>query len=172
MPGRSAKKPTRQVKTLGALVLSMTLGTLLLSWIHDLTPIKRSNAITIISTANRPWTAITVRTVTPTGLNTDGSVRGFCHLYVDRDGIVHESSAWRGEQQDPHARGTIQVAVGVDEHSADLTPRQWKRLADVIAHLQNIHRIARDQVFVAKSYAGNGDTDAQQERLSAMLKTR
>ena len=48
MAARSGRRPSRQIKTLAALALSMTLGTALLSWVHDLTP-ARSSATTLRS---------------------------------------------------------------------------------------------------------------------------
>src|SRR5262249_30801249 len=137
MASRSNRKPPRQVKALAALALSMTLGTALLSWIHDLTPAKTS-ATTLRSFGARPdWNRILVDTISPRDRKADGSVRGFYHLLIDRDGRLSESAAWQTEQQDPSAPRAIRIVVVLDRASADPTPRQWKRLADTVAHLQS-----------------------------------
>ncbi len=167
MAARSGRKPPRQVKALAALVLSMTLGTALLSWVHDLTP-ARTSATTLRSFGARPdWNRIVVDTVTPRGLKADGSVRDFYHLLIDRDGRLAESSAWQNEQQDPTSPKTIRILVMLDRTSSDLSPRQWKRLSDTVAHLQSVHQITRDNTRV-----GHAADASHAERLTAMLKTR
>jgi hypothetical protein len=169
MAMRSAKKPTRQVKALGTLVLSMTLGTALLNWVHGLTP-ARSTATPLRSIGNRPtWDRIVVETVPARGLRADGTIRAFHHLSIDRDGRLAESAAWLNESPDPHTPGAIRIAVHVDQ-AGDLSPRQWKRLAATVAHLQSIHDIPSDRVGVEGARAGSNS--AGRDRLDTMLRTR
>jgi len=149
----------------------MTLGTALLSWVHDLTP-ARSAATTLRSLGSRPtWNSIVVDTITPRGLLADGSVRGFYHLHIDRDGRLNESAAWRGEQPDPHQPGAIHIVITLDRPSDDLTPRQWKRLTDTVAHLQSVHQIPRERIQVGQSGMAGADAP-HRDRLDQMLKTR
>lgn len=171
MAARSGRRPSRQIKTLAALALSMTLGTALLSWVHDLTP-ARSSATTLRSFGSRPvWNSILVDTITPRGLNADGSVRGFHHLHIDRDGRLNESAAWRSEQPDPHQPGAIRIVITLDRASDDLTPRQWKRLTDTVAHLQTVHQIPRERIQVGQTGLASAD-GPHRDRLDQMLKTR
>ncbi|MFO0974254.1 MAG: N-acetylmuramoyl-L-alanine amidase [Phycisphaerae bacterium] len=143
----------------------MTLGTALLSWVHDLTPAKSSATTLMGTTARRIWDKIIVETISTRALAADGSVRGFYHLHIDRTGRVHESRAWLREQHDSADRGAIRLVVSVDRDSPDLTPRQWKCLSEVVAHLQSVHQISRDRIEVHESQPVPG-------RLGAMLRTR
>lgn len=168
MATRNHRKPSRQVKTLGTLVLSMTLGTALLNWVHDLTPAKSSATTLRATSTRRLWDRIVVETISTRSLRPDGSVRSFYHLHVDREGQVQESAAWEREQRDPKQPGAIRIVVSVDRNDPDLTPRQWKRLTSVVAHLQSVHQITRDRITARDGTDGSADAG----RLNTMLRTR
>ncbi len=172
MAARSRAKPTRQFKTLATLVFSMTFGTFVLSWIHDLSP-SRTRAATALRSvqSGREFDQLIVQSVPPSGLLRDGSVRAFHHLHVDRAGRVIESHAWKNREHDPHAPGAVQIAVSVDDASGALTPRQWRRLADLMTRLQQTYGIGWDRVS-SRSYSGGDVGRRQQEHLDAMIRTR
>lgn len=166
MARRATQKPTRQVKTLAALVVSMTLGTFLLNWVHDLTP---SAATTLRSVqTHRAWHRITLTPLTPADLGADGSIRCFYHFYVDGSGRLRESHAWRSGRQDPEARGAIRIVVSVNANGSELSPRQWRRLTELLSELQDRYSIDRAHIVTASL----SNARRQSTRLSAMLKTR
>jgi hypothetical protein len=150
----------------------MTLGTFLLSWVYDLTPTPTSATTLRSVQPSVDWQRIVVQTVPPTGLRSDGAVRGFHHMFIDGEGAVHVSQAWRDEQPDPHAFGTIRVAVAVERPDAALSPRQWQRLADLVGGLQKKYGIPHDHVRVADGQTSDQQSRRGRDQLHAMLRTR
>ncbi|MCK6458050.1 MAG: N-acetylmuramoyl-L-alanine amidase [Phycisphaerae bacterium] len=170
MPSRSRKGPSRQFTTLATLVASMTLGTFLLNWIHDLTP---SAATTLRSVpAASPWDRILVQCVLPNGLTIDGRARGFHHLHVARNGTVVESAAWNQSQRDARRPRAIVVAVSVEPGSSDLTPTQWQQLSHLLRRLQDRYGIPSGRVELDPGSVGGLASGTRLPQLQQMLKTR
>jgi hypothetical protein len=138
MAASAARHRHRHYKTLIALVLSMTGGTLFLLWVGRLSPVIPLRGQV---PAPQRWSEITVRA------ENDHNPRGFFHLRIDEAGQLYQSSAWKIGQPDPDHPETILVLLtSVD--GAGISTAQTQTLSRTLADLRREHGISPDHVSV------------------------
>ncbi len=129
----------RHYRTLIALVVSMTGGTLLLYWMAQLSPVTplRGRA-----GGGRTWSQIAVRAL-PEQLPT-----GFYHYRIDASGRLFASQAWEAGLPGRNAPGTVHVLLSCRDAGLRVTPSQTRTLSRVLGYLRETHAIPLDQIYV------------------------
>lgn len=157
MSAHSVRHQYRHYRTLIALVLAMTGGTMVLFWLGRFSPVTplRSTAA-----MNRPWTQISVRAEDGRG------ARGFFHYRIDETGRLFQSYAWKAGQPDRATPKTIHVLLSCGTPDAKVTDAQARTLTRVISQIRSEHDIAADRVFVeaAKGIADRGESGSSRLR--------
>ena len=135
MPAKSASHAHRHYKTLVALVLSMTGGTIFLFWLGNITPVTplRGKA-----QSNTVWNRITVRT--------DTTASGFFHFRIDENGSLFQTQAWKIGQHSPRNPGSIEILLTSQDLARPIAAAQREALSRTLSDLRRQYQIAADRV--------------------------
>jgi len=131
----------RHFKTLIALVLAMTGGTLLLFGVAKLTPVMHVAPLRADARAAKTWTQVVVRSAAA------DSPKGFFHWRIDEVGRLYQTDAW-ANGQDSSGDGSIQVLISTSAPGGKITPKQSQQLTRLLADLQGQFGISKDRVRV------------------------
>ncbi len=146
----------RHFKTLIALVLAMTGGTLLLFWLGHLSPVTPLRSQAAMPSV---WTDITVRaqqTVSP---------RGFFHYRIDEAGRVFQSYAWKVGQHEKGVPGAVQILLTCPDRNVQLSPSQVAALSHILSDLRSQFAIPTENVHVQDTYEGVNASGVRSDHL-------
>jgi hypothetical protein len=141
MAAPSVRNQHRHFKTLILLVVSMTVGTVFLYWIDEVSPSHRKSAFQRLAAASAsPWNSIDVRTE-----NADDG-NGF-HFHIDPSGRLFRSRLWSPDEATANSNGVIQILVTPGPRSrGEISRTQQDTLARLIDQLSREYRIPPERI--------------------------
>jgi len=129
----------RHFKTLIVLVLSMTIGTILLFWVAQIAPITPLRGKTAAAVT---WTRVVVRA------QPAETSHGFYHYRIDESGRLFQSHAWLEGRHDRNSPGAIYVLLTCPDLRLRVSPSQAETLSRIISELRDKHAIGEERVSV------------------------
>jgi hypothetical protein len=134
-------RPRRIERTLGCLVVSMTLGAGVLHWFQPARLSDRS-AHTMLSALSQPWSVVRIEA----RHDPESVASRSLHFFVDRQGKSHPTENWSRQKRLDEVP-VVRIGLQASPQSNEVTGRQWETTLTLIHDLQARFRIPGQQVI-------------------------
>ncbi len=131
----------RLERTLFCLVLSMTVGALVLHWGQPVRSDGSHPNIPLIGSLG--WSAIEI---SPEAEAFEAAA-GETHFFVDRDGRCLPTSRWQN-QAPVGQSGVVRIGLQASPESREISPRQWSATTHLVHDLQRQYGVPGERVIL------------------------